>query len=212
MCFYKIGHLAFDDIQACDLSQFNLHPLAIQLTICLQPWALNRRAFFSIKKAVLDPGNVRDASHQPVECVDLADQVSFPKTSDRRITRHNANRGGLHRDKRRSGTHAAGYSRSFHAGMSTPNHDDVVGFMFHVKHPLFADAEARKYFAKDVFHIDPADQSVKCSDPKAQLFRRKIESPVRFRDNGKATLQMLHSHRERFTMAFAYGDPGSERA
>ena len=42
--------------------------------------------------------------------------------------------------------------------MGDQNHDNIAIRLFHVKHPLFADAEALKDFTQDIFHIYAPNQ------------------------------------------------------
>ena len=93
------------------------------------------------------PAGVGDAAHQPVERVDLADQMAFAEAADGRIAGHRADRRGGVGDQRRARAHARRGGGRLAAGMAAADHDDVKRAahrprapgvrtgVFHVKHP-----------------------------------------------------------------------------
>ncbi len=57
--------------------QRRLHGVAVKLPIGLSSRTADRWAFGSVEEAKLDSGRIRDSSHQAVQGVDFADQMSF---------------------------------------------------------------------------------------------------------------------------------------
>ena len=78
-----------------------------------------------VEDAELDAGLVRDAAHQPVERIDLADEMALAEAADRRIAGHGADRGEAMRDQRRARAQARGRRRGLAAGMAAAHHDDI---------------------------------------------------------------------------------------
>ena len=76
------------------------------------------------------PGGIRDAAHEPVEGVDLAHEMAFPKPTDGRITRHGANGIEPVREEKSPGANARRSSSSFAPGVASADDNDVVRFGF----------------------------------------------------------------------------------
>ena len=113
-------------------------------------------AFTSVKKAELDTGRVGKTAHHAIERIDLTDQVAFTKPADRRVARHHPNRIGAKRHQSHLRTHPGRRVGCLGSGVPASDHDDVV--MFHVKHSLLSDAEARENFVQQVLDIHPTEQ------------------------------------------------------
>src|SRR5262245_11842351 len=65
-----------------------LHGRRIELAIGLRARTAHRRSLATIEHAKLDAATISDAAHQPIERVDLADQVALAEATDRWIARH----------------------------------------------------------------------------------------------------------------------------
>ena len=70
-------------------------------------------------------GGIRNARHQPIQRIDLADQMTLAEPSDRGIAGHRANGCEPMRHQRRSGTHARRGARGLAAGVASADDDDV---------------------------------------------------------------------------------------
>src|SRR3546814_7482133 len=68
-----------------------LHRQPIELPIRLRPWASDGRPLAPVEKAKLDTGGIRHPTHQPIQRVDLADQMALAKTANGGIAGHLAN-------------------------------------------------------------------------------------------------------------------------
>ena len=102
-----------------------LHRGRIEPPILLGPRPAHRRPLAAIEDAELDAALVGDAAHQPVERIDLADEMPLPQPTDRRIAGHGADGGEAMGDQRRPRAHARGRSRRLTAGMAAADHDDI---------------------------------------------------------------------------------------
>ena len=80
--------LPFDDREVGRLGDERLHGAAIELAVGLGARALDGGTLAAIEDAELDAGRVSGASHQPVERVDLAHEMSLAEPADRRIAGH----------------------------------------------------------------------------------------------------------------------------
>ena len=83
----------------------------------------------------MNPGFVGDAAHQPVEGIDLADEVTFAEPADRRIAGHCADAGKGMGDERGARAQARSGSRSLTAGMPPAHNDDIKLVRIHPAHP-----------------------------------------------------------------------------
>ncbi len=117
--------LAFDHAEVGGLVDGGLHRGGIELTVGLGARTSHRRTLAPVEHAKLDTRSIGDAAHQPVECVDLADQMALAEPADRRIARHRADGCKTMGHQRRCRTHARGCRRSFAAGVAPANDDDV---------------------------------------------------------------------------------------
>ena len=85
----------------------------------------DRRTFPAVEHTKLDAGGVRDPAHQPVQRVNLADQMTLAETADRGIAGHRPNCREAMRDQRRDRTHACGRARGLTTGMSPADNNDI---------------------------------------------------------------------------------------
>ena len=71
------------------------------------------------------PRGIRDAAHQPIQRIDLADQMALAETADRGIAGHRTDGRKAMGHQRRRRAHAAGRARGFAAGVASADDDDV---------------------------------------------------------------------------------------
>ena len=117
-CF---GH---DDLDSALRDQLG-HGRAIELPIRLEARTLDRGALAAVEHAPVDRGPVGRARHQAVEDVELADQMTFADTADRRIARHLADVLGPEGDKSDARATARRGGGSLASGMAGTNDQDV---------------------------------------------------------------------------------------
>ena len=122
---HEIVGLAFDHRQVFGRRDRRLHGGGIALAIRLGARPAHRRTLAAVEHPELDSAAVRDAAHEPVERIDLADQVALAQTADRRIARHRADGRERVRDQRGRRAHARSRGRGFTAGMAAAHDDDV---------------------------------------------------------------------------------------
>ena len=65
-----------------------LHPGAVAPLVGLRARRPDRRTAAAVEQLELDAGRVDRAAHQAAERVDLADEMAFRRSADRRIARH----------------------------------------------------------------------------------------------------------------------------
>ena len=121
-----------DHIEICRRLDSGAHGLAIELAVGLGARALNGGPLRAVQHAELNAGLVGDAAHQPVQRVDLADQMALAEPANGRIAGHLADGLDLVRDQRRARAHARGRGRGLATGVSAANHDHIIG---RVPHP-----------------------------------------------------------------------------
>ncbi len=141
----QINHLSFDYLQIGRRRDKGLHGLAIDLTVGLRARALYSRAFAAIEQTELDACAVCDLPHQPVQRIDLANQMALAQTTDCGVAGHHADAIKAKRYQCGTRTHPRGGMRCIRPGMATTDHHNIKVAMFHVKHSLLSNAEAREY-------------------------------------------------------------------
>jgi hypothetical protein len=137
----QIGDFALDNPETGLLGQKGLDRRLVQGPVGLGAGAPYGRTFPAIEQAELDTGPIGSKAHDPAQCIDFTDKMTFSKAANRRIARHHTNRVCPHRQKSGLGTDACGRMRRFGAGMAATDHDDVEALVFHVKHSLLSDAK-----------------------------------------------------------------------
>ncbi len=120
-----IGGLSLEDRNIFDLSNGRLHRFAVKLAVGLSPWPPYGGALCSIKDAKLDAGRIRNPSHEPVERVDLADQMAFAEPPNGRIAGHCADGVEGMGHEGRAGAHPRGGRSRLAAGMASSHHDHI---------------------------------------------------------------------------------------
>ena len=137
----------------------------------------------------MDRPGIGSARDDPVKGINLAHQVPFAQSSNRRIAAHRSNRIKIETHQRNMRTHPRSRSRSFDPGMAPADNDDIellhngsglrasrrkvgTGFrrsaiqparhrrMFHVEQS-FPDAEPTKQRVEHILSRGTAEQSVK---------------------------------------------------
>src|SRR5204863_10156109 len=87
----QVVHLATDHRKIGRAANGLLHGRRIKLALRLRAWTADCRSLAPVEHSKLDSGSVGDAAHQPVERVDLPDQVALTEPANRRIAGHRAN-------------------------------------------------------------------------------------------------------------------------
>ena len=72
--------------------QPRFHSELIRFLVALDSWRTNRRALCPVQHPKLNSRSVGIEPHRPAKRVDLADNMPFGQSADRRIARHLANR------------------------------------------------------------------------------------------------------------------------
>ena len=104
---------------------------AIPGLVGLRPWGPHRRTATGVQEAELDTRFVRRQTHHAAQGINLAHEMTFGDTADRRIARHLGDQIHIHRVQRRLQTHSRGCVRRFTAGMTRTHNHDVVFFVKH---------------------------------------------------------------------------------
>ena len=117
--------LAFDEFEVRLHRKRRLHRRAIELPIGLSPGAANRWPFATVEHAKLDPARIGHPAHDTVERIDLADEMAFAEAADSGIAGQRADLVETLREQGCTCAHSGGGSRSFAAGMTAADHDDI---------------------------------------------------------------------------------------
>ena len=121
----EIDDLAFDNLKTRLCLDRRAHRLAIELAVGLSSRPAHRRTLAAVEQAKLDPGCIRDPAHQPVERVDLTNQVTLAEATDRRIAGHHTDGVGAERDQRGRGAAPCSRGGGLAAGMPAADHNDI---------------------------------------------------------------------------------------
>jgi hypothetical protein len=103
-----------------------LAPRPIRRLISLRATSPNRRSLASIKKAELNPGLVNRKTHLTAKRIDLTNQMPFPDSADRRVTRHLPDMVEIKREHQGARTHPRRRKRSLDPGMARANNNNIV--------------------------------------------------------------------------------------
>src|SRR5262249_42552715 len=101
------------------------HRHRIELAVGLRARTTHGRPLAPVEHAKLDAALVRDAPHEAVERVDLANQVALAETADRWVARHGADGREPVRHQRGRRAHGGGRRRGLAAGMAAADDDHV---------------------------------------------------------------------------------------
>ena len=109
------------------------HLGGVKRLVGLAAEAAHGRSARGVEHLELDRRPICDEPHRAPERVDLADDLSFRETSDRRVAAHAPDRRALAREKERLLPEARGGERGLATGMS-PSDDDDVPPRIHRRH------------------------------------------------------------------------------
>ncbi len=126
-----LGCLARDDRQVRHGGERRLHGGTVELTVHLRARTAHSRPLGTIENAELDAGFIRDAAHQAIERIDLADEMALAKAADGRIAGHGADSDEGMRDKRRPCAEARRRGSRLAASVPAAHHDHVEAFRAH---------------------------------------------------------------------------------
>ena len=100
----------------------------IGLLVALRPRRPHRRPARSIQQSKLDADRIGDFAHDAAQRIDLAHQVPFGNSANRRIARHLRDQVGIEREQGGPQPHACRCHRGLASGMSGADHDHVELF------------------------------------------------------------------------------------
>ena len=121
----EIVGFGLDDRQVRSRANRLLHRSRVELAVSLGARAAHRRALAAIEHPELNAAAVGHPAHQPVERIDLADQMALAEPADRRVARHRADGREAVGDERGSRAHARGRGRSLAARVPAADDDDI---------------------------------------------------------------------------------------
>jgi len=141
----------------------------VQPPIRLDPRPLNRRPLASVEHTAVDRGPICRARHQPFEDVELANQMAFADTANRRVAGHLPDVLSPKGDEADLGTPARGRGRRFAARVSPTDDQNVIHgrrlylSTFHVKHrrELFPQAKAAEQCVEQILYPCATGQAIK---------------------------------------------------
>ena len=108
-----------------------LHVPAVKLPVRLGARPLYGWPLGAVQHAELNARQVGDASHQPIERIDLAHEMPFAEAADGGIAGHLADRVEPVREERGSSAHPRSGGGGFTAGMAAPYNNDVEKLYAH---------------------------------------------------------------------------------
>ena len=123
----EFGDVALVEVEVGGAFEHGLHAELIGLLVGLSAGGTDAGAFGAVEHSELDGGGVGIEAHRAAEGVYFADDVSLGQTTDGRVAGHLGNGVQVLREHSRPATHAGGGKGGFHAGMASPDDDDVVG-------------------------------------------------------------------------------------
>src|SRR5882762_6477542 len=103
-----------------------LAPRPIRRLIGLRAPRPDRRPLPSIKEAELNSSLVDRKAHLTAQRIDLPNQMPFPDSADRRITRHLPDMVEIKRKHQGARTHPRRRKRSLNPGMASANNNYIV--------------------------------------------------------------------------------------
>jgi len=102
-----------------------LHRRGVELPVSLSAGTADGRALPAIEHAELDATGISHPTHQAIERVDLANQMTLAKTANGGIAGHCAYGRETVRNQGSYCAHPSGGGRGLTAGVTAANHDDV---------------------------------------------------------------------------------------
>ena len=91
----NIVRLALDHLEIGDFGDRRLHRRGIEFAVRLRPRSSDCRSLAAIQNPKLDAAAIGHPTHQAVQGIDLANQMTLAESSDRRIAGHRADGGEL---------------------------------------------------------------------------------------------------------------------
>ncbi len=170
----EIGSLPLYDREMLCLCEHPLHFGKIDFTVCLRAGALHRRPLASVEQPELNARTVRDAPHDTVKRVDLANKMTLAQPSDRWIARHHADGGARQCDKRGLTAHPRSSMGCLSSCMATADNQHIK--LFHVKHLSLAKAKCRENLVQNGFNINTAYQTIKRPNSSLNLLANNIRT------------------------------------
>jgi hypothetical protein len=123
---------------------------------------------------------ISGAGHEPIKDIQLADQMAFPDSADRRIAGHLPQILRSERQQSHARTTPCGRGGSLTSGVASPDHDDVMHgqpltrSMFHVEHQnSFAETEAAEKSVEQVLDASAPGEPVKSQTSLTQVLGAK---------------------------------------
>ena len=123
----QAGGFGFGDREVGLGREQRLDGVAVELAVGLSARAAHRRAFATIEQFEMDAGSVCRFAHQPVQRVDLADQMALADAADCGVAGHLAQPVAAVGEQERCRTGAGGGGGGLAAGMAAADDDDIVG-------------------------------------------------------------------------------------
>ena len=155
-------------ITSTPLSPSSRRPPRGTAAVGLDPRSPHRRSLAAVEHPAVDRGAVGGARHQPVEHVELADQMALADPADRRVARHLPDVFGAEGQQADARAAPGRGRRSFAAGMAGADDEHVVHArplsrsLFHVKQ-LLAEAKRAEQRIEQILDPGAAGQPVECA-------------------------------------------------
>jgi hypothetical protein len=120
------ARLSEDPIDGWLTSQCVEHPATVSLLVGLRARRPDGWPAASIEHLELNAGRVDGSRHQPAECIDFRDEVTFRGSANGGIARHMGDGVRRQRADRHVPAHPGGRMRRLAARMSGANHNHVI--------------------------------------------------------------------------------------
>ena len=135
----EIGHGSREDVDRWMPGNQPLRLESIRLLVVLAARTPHRRASARVEHLEHDAGGIRDATHDPAQRIDLANDLPLGETTDRGVAGHRPDPIGIHGDHRHSTPHGAqGIRRrpsGFDTCMSSADHNHRVSHRNRIRSP-----------------------------------------------------------------------------
>ena len=123
-----------DDREIGGIRDGRLHRRRVELAVGLRAGAADGGSLAAIEKPELDAGRIRDPSHQAIEGIDLAHEVTLAEAADRGVAGHRADRPRIMRQQRGARAAPRGGGGRLDAGMTATDHDHIERMRNHRGH------------------------------------------------------------------------------
>ncbi len=125
------GHFARYHFEVTLRGQHALNSRTEQHPVRLDARSPDRAPLRAIEHAIMDCRSIGGAAHQPIERIDLADQMALADSADRRVAAHRPNCLEVESHQGRARAHPGSNGRSLDPGVPAANNDDIE-----LRHPL----------------------------------------------------------------------------